>query len=289
VDQFVTVCATSAERRAGTLDDARLGPVFDSLRTHGAAVVLDAVDIDKVDQLRGSMMAELDLAAATAPALGIPGHVQHNPPPRAADLHIEIFANPIAVSVATTMLGPGIHLSLYTGNTMLGGTIQAQPVHWDEPQLWPDLTQAPPAAALIVNIPLVDVTLANGALEVWPGTHLDVRTGGPRTDPFVVPAEWLESRREEVPPVRVPLPKGALLLRDSRMWHRGTTNATAEARPMVALLYTARWFRPYAIDFYADAEPVLKDAGIAVTPRYRESFDHHVWPPDWRLVPRPTD
>ena len=187
------------------------------------------------------------------------------------------------------MLGPGIHLSLYTGNTMLGGTSQAQPVHWDEPQLWPDLTHAPPASSLIVNIPLVDVSLAKGALEVWPGTHLDVRTGGSRPDPFLVPDEWLESRRDEAPPVRVPLPTGALLLRDSRMWHRGTTNTTAEARPMVAMLYTAWWFRPLAIDFHPDAEPTLKASGVSVTARYRESFDHHAWPPNWELIPKPVD
>ena len=235
------------------------------------------------------MMRELDEAAAKPPALGISGHLQHNPPPRAADLDVDIFANPIGTSIARAMLGEGIHLSLYTGNTLVGGTTQPQPVHWDEPQLWAGMTQAPPPASLTVNIPLVDVTVDNGAIELWPGTHVDVRSGDRVHDGLLVPEAWVEARRSDVPPVRVEVPKGALLLRDGRLWHRGTTNTTDEARPMVALVYTAWWFRPYAIDFYPDAEPVLRAAGIRVTPRYREAFDHHVWPPNWDLVPKPSD
>ena len=66
---------------------------------------------------------------------------------------------------------------------------------------------------------------------------------------LLVPEEWLTARRAEAPPVRMPAPKGALLMRDLRMWHRGTTNATAEARPMIALSYQPWWYRPLAIDF----------------------------------------
>ena len=131
--------------------------------------------------------------------------------------------------------------------------------------------------------------MENGALEIWPGTHNDVRSGDRVADGLLVPDEWLEARREDVPPVRVPLSKGSMLLRDGRLWHRGTTNSTAHARPMVAMLYNAWWFRPYPIDFFADAEPVLKASGIGVTARYRDSFDHHVWPPNWELVPKPVD
>jgi ectoine hydroxylase-related dioxygenase (phytanoyl-CoA dioxygenase family) len=87
--------------------------------------------------------------------------------------------------------------------------------------------------------PLVDVEIANGALELWPGTQHDVRSGDRVHDGLLVPDDWLNARRAEVPPVRVPLPKGALLLRDGRLWHRGTTNTTPHARPMVAMVYAA--------------------------------------------------
>jgi hypothetical protein len=286
---FQIIRASAEERRKGELAPEQLAAVLASIGEHGAAVILDAVDLATCDRLRTAMLAELDEAARLPAALDVPGHVQHTPPPRAEHLHAELFANPIATSVCRGLLGRGIHLALYTGNTMLGHTTASQPVHWDEPQLWAGLPQAAPAHSLTINIPLVDVAEENGALELWPGTHLDVRSGARVADGLEVPQEWIDARREEVPPVRVPVPKGALLLRDGRVWHRGTTNSTPDPRPVLALVYSAWWFRALPIDFYPDAQPVLEAAGVRVTARYREDFDHLVWPPDWDLVAKPVD
>src|SRR5262245_37881737 len=228
---FVSIDVTPAERDAGALTPDRHAAVVESIRTHGAAIVTGAVDLAHVDALREAMAVDLDAAARKPFALEVPGHVQHNPPPRARDLYADIIANPIAIAVARTLMGR-VRLSLYTGNTMLPRTTQQQPLHWDEYQLWPALDYAPPVAALAVNIPLVDVGLANGAMEVWPGTHLDVRSIGLFPKSLQVPDEWIEARRVERPPVRVSLAKGALFMRDLRMWHRGTTNSTDAARPM---------------------------------------------------------
>ena len=174
---FLELHATSPEIAAGALAPERHAAVVESIRTHGAAVVTGTVSLDHCDALRASMAEDLDEAARRPLALDVPGHVQHNPPPRARDLHADIIANPIALSVARALMGP-VQLALYTGNTMLPHTTLQQPAHWDVDQLWPGLEQAPPPAALAVNIPLVDVTIENGALEVWPGTHRDVRALG---------------------------------------------------------------------------------------------------------------
>jgi len=285
---FLTLEATADELAAGALAPDRLAAAIESLRTLGAAVILDAVDLDVCDRLLAAMLADLDAAAAKPPSLDIRGHVQHNPPLRAEHLHVEVFANPIALSIVRALLGRNVQLALYTGNTMLPGTTDAQPVHWDEHQLWPGLETAPPAATVTVNIPLVDVTLDNGAIELWPGTHLDPRSGDRMGDGLLVPDSWLEARRAEQPPVRVPVPRGALLLRDGRLWHRGTTNSTDEARPMVAMVYGASWFRPLAIDFDPDARPILESSGLRVLARYRESFDQLEWPPSWDIVAKPV-
>ena len=58
---------------------------------------------------------------------------------------------------------------------------------------------------------------------------------------------------------------------------------------MLAMLYTAWWFRPFVIDFYSDAAPVIEASEVNVMARYRDAFDHHVWPPNWHLVPEPLD
>jgi len=285
---FATVHATPDELAAGKLAPERHVAIVDSIRTHGAAIVVGAVDAAHCDALRASMDEDLAAAAAKPYALEVPGHVQHNPPPRARDLYPDVIANPLALSVARALMGR-VRLSLYTGNTMLPHTTQAQPLHWDEYQLWPGLDAAPPVAALVVNIPLVDVGLENGAMEVWPGTHLDVRSIEMFPKSLLVPNEWIEARRARVPPVHVPLPKGALFLRDLRMWHRGTTNSTGAPRPLLAVSYSPWWYRPLAIDFYSDARPVVEALGVPVTARYRERFDHLAWPPNWDLVPAPVD
>jgi hypothetical protein len=51
----------------------------------------------------------------------------------------------------------------------------------------------------------------------------------------------------------VTMPAGSLLIRDMRMWHRGTPNRSTVARPHLALIYSRFWYRetgypPIAID-----------------------------------------
>lgn len=260
-----------------------LADAIESVRTLGACVIEDAVAPDVCDSLRDAMLATLDEATKGKPAENTPGHVQHNPPLRGEHLHPSVFANADAMAIVKTILGRGPAMTLYTGNTMLGGTTQQQPVHWDEGQLWAGLASASPAHSLTINLPLVDVTEENGAIEVWPGSHLDVRSGGRPS--IHVPEEWLAERES----VRVSSRKGSILLRDGRMWHRGTFNATDDPRPMVAVVYAASWFRPLPIDFHTSAEPVLREAGVRVFARYREELDELRWPPSWELVPASSD
>lgn len=260
-----------------------LAPAIESVRTLGACIIEDAVAPDICDALRAEMLATLPEAAKGKPAENTPGHVQHNPPLRGEHLHPSVFANPDAMAIVGAILGRGPAMTLYTGNTMLGGTTQMQPVHWDEGQLWPAMDAPAPAHSLTINLPLVDVTEANGAIEVWPESHLDVRSGGRPS--IHVPEEWLRGRRS----VRVPSRKGSILLRDGRMWHRGTSNSTPDPRPMIAVVYAASWFRPLPIDFHTSAEPVLQEAGVRVFARYREEFDELRWPPSWELVPASSE
>ena len=37
-------------------------------------------------------------------------------------------------------------------------------------------------------------------------------------------------------------PKGSLIIRDVRMWHRGTPNVSNEIRPNMALIYGRSWW-----------------------------------------------
>jgi hypothetical protein len=41
------------------------------------------------------------------------------------------------------------------------------------------------------------------------------------------------------------MPAGSLLLRDMRMWHRGTPNRSDEVRPNLALIYSRPWLKTH--------------------------------------------
>jgi hypothetical protein len=79
---------------------------------------------------------------------------------------------------------------------------------------------------MIVNVAVVDTDVENGAMEVVPGTHKRFY----RYTRFV-----LERRHRDA--VRVPMNRGDVLIRSSNVWHRGMTNRTSIARPMLAMTW----------------------------------------------------
>ncbi|HKQ98141.1 MAG TPA: phytanoyl-CoA dioxygenase family protein [Candidatus Polarisedimenticolia bacterium] len=77
------------------------------------------------------------------------------------------------------------------------------------------------------NIPLVDFTWSNGAIELLPGSHL-------------LPHGFWDGkdiRTIQVYPIRPELRRGDALLRDSATLHRGTPNLEDVPRPMLDQTY----------------------------------------------------
>ena len=91
-----------------------------------------------------------------------------------------------------------------------------------------------PITGLVVNYPLVNVTEQNGPLEAWPNTHLT-------PEKFYAGAHVQEAAKY-LTPVRMLMPKGSVLIRDVRLWHRGTPNVSNEIRPNMALIYGRSWW-----------------------------------------------
>ncbi len=56
-----------------------------------------------------------------------------------------------------------------------------------------------------------------------------------------VPEDAVEERRTIAPPVRGITKKGAVLIRDMRVWHRGTPNTSAETRFMIGMIHSVPW------------------------------------------------
>ena len=77
---------------------------------------------------------------------------------------------------------------------------------------------------MIVNVAVVDTDLVNGAIDVLPGTHKR----------FYKFWRYAMERRYQTT-TRLPLSQGDVLVRTSRLWHRGMPNNSQAPRPMLAV------------------------------------------------------
>ena len=142
-----------------------------------------------------------------------------------------VIENPIALSIIDQLVGPDCVCHYFASDTALPGS-DYQNVHADIGLLFPETPLSLPSYSVVLNIPLVDHREDNGPIEIWPGgTHL--MPGG-------VDMQELSKTMHSQPCL---MPAGSLLIRDMRMWHRGTPNRSPEARPNLALIYSRPWLK----------------------------------------------
>ena len=162
-----------------------------------------------------------------------------------------VLANPLALEVITALLGDDITCSYYSSDTAMPGS-EYQPAHRDGNELFPGLPVTLPPYMYEINVPLVDFREDNGPVEVWPRTHLVsslelVDKGGLLRPALEERASDIQRYAEQLRPEPVLMPAGSLLLRDPRMWHRGSPNRSSEPRPMLAIAYNRPWYRFNAV------------------------------------------
>lgn len=236
------ITPTAAERAAGRFGTAAVQRAAAALQADGFVVINDVVAHTHLDLLRERMTCDLEKVRAlpVVPHNFVWGNIQQGPPPDAGLVFRDVLANPFVCQVTHAVLGDGAFNDCLTGNTNVPGS-GLQPVHVDEGQLWPRLGAAHPPARLVVNVPLSETTAENGAIELWPGTHLDTRVVIGNS--IRVPEECLPARRAVRAPLLGATSKGAVLIRDMRLWHRGTPNRSAETRFMIAMIHSVAWYR----------------------------------------------
>ncbi len=236
------ITPSAAEHAAGRFEAAAVQHAIAALRKDGFLVINDIVEHDHLDRLQERMTGDLDTIRAlpAVPHNFVWGNIQQNPPPDAGLVFRDVVANPFVCQVTRELLGPGAFNDYLSGNTNIPGS-GLQPVHVDDGQLWPDLQVAHPPARLVVNVALGDTTAENGAIELWPGTHLD--TSMAIGNDTKVPKEQVAARRAVRGPVQGSTSKGSMLIRDMRLWHRGTPNRSAGTRFMIAMIHSVAWYR----------------------------------------------
>jgi hypothetical protein len=235
------VQVTEAEVSAGRLTPQNLEQAITSLYHDGLVVISDVVPHKELDHLNAKMIEDaryLQALGDKGPYNYNKGNLQQDPPPIPAYFSKDIFLNPIATQVTSTMLGPWPKWTFCSGNTAVKCLDpQRQPVHSDADFAHPDIP-----FALVVNVPLIGFTPENGSTEIWLGTHdkehagLHVQEGqhGERASGRIK-QELLEKRRTERGPAQPSIAKGSIIIRDLRLWHAGMPNLTEDVRVMLAM------------------------------------------------------
>lgn len=265
---------TPAELQSGQMTPDHLNAAVQAIRNDGFVVLNDVIDPAHITALRTRMLEDLKrlLSRTDAPFNWTRTNIQQDPPPFPPYLFKDVLFNTMAVAVTRAVLGAGLKNTYYSGNTALPGDFR-QPVHPDMAQLWPNLTSAPPPHALIVNVPVVDMSVENGSTELWPGTHLDTRIIVQRGE-IEVPQEWVEARRAEVPPIQPTVRSGSILIRDGRLWHRGMPNHTDAPRPMIAMIHVISWWQQSPIRFPKGTESFFEHPDLATNAIFVDEVDY---------------
>lgn len=265
---MIRISLSDAEKAAGRLDEENLAAAMAAIADDGVVVLQQAVPHGPLDKLRVRMDADTrELQAFHAAHSGnprTPGQLQQGPPPTVDFVFPEVSANPFAIQLSKAVLGEHCYLNFYNGNTNCPGS-EYQQVHWDNPHLWPNNPVASPTYSLVINISPSDCTLQNGAVEVWPGTHM---INAACDDNNILP-QVLEMRRKVCPPIQAETQKGDILIRDARLWHRGVPNYSDRPRHMIAFVYIAGWHRRVrTIPFQKGCEKIFENVDFDFNAEY---------------------
>ncbi len=232
---------SKAERCSGTLTDSNLKAAVKILRECGFLVMEDAISREWIKATRAACDDELNLymerVTPEKRALMERTHVAMFPPVCSPFMDAVAIENPFAVQVSEALIGKDFFCTFYNTNTQWPHSGMQQ-VHRDFDHLFPGHPVALPIVQVIVNIPLIDFTIENGATEVWPGSHLIVDENSEH-------AAAIEDRAAELPSVRTTVPAGSIILRDMRTWHRGMPNRTNDIRTMLAMIYNRSFLNAF--------------------------------------------
>jgi hypothetical protein len=210
------------------------------LESLGYTILKSCVDVKTINQTRREIMAEYE-SAYPFPFRGGGqwfGHLNYVPSPLNQVIQQVIF-HPRVENLLRHALEKDYKILGVGGNVNLPGSL-CQPAHVDE---WRG------SEFLILNVPLEDVTEYNGSTEAWSRTHCENLT-----------ASYFNAASR--PSVRLNAAPGDVIVRHSKLWHRGTPNKSADVRIMLAILVSRSDQMPPPFITSKEEEKTLNDLGI---------------------------
>ena len=198
----------------------------------GYLVVKGAVPKQDLARLNAKLAAEFDRAKSTDLFSGgglISGHLNCFPGEEARFAYQSIAERGI-VELIRELLPKPFEVPNVGCNLNLPGSV-AQHYHMDGWYL---------GDFIIANVAVVDTNLVNGAIDLLPGTHKKF-----------YPYWRFALERAARLTTRLSMQQGDVLVRTSRLWHRGMPNLSAAPRPMVAFTFADPGGKPAPDPFKA--------------------------------------
>jgi ectoine hydroxylase-related dioxygenase (phytanoyl-CoA dioxygenase family) len=232
---------SAEEKKNGKLNPDTLALAVSQVKLNGVVVFEDMLPADLVDEMNTTFLNILDDTVKNNPeATEIntttfrTNRVRMDLPFQEPFINPQVIENSFALQIIDQILGEDHRCFYLSVDAPLEGS-QYQAVHGDYFPFFPESSLSLPVTGLVVNFPLVDVTENNGPMEAWPGgSHL--------TPENLFKMEDIGKAAEQLTPVKMTMPKGSMIVRDIRMWHRGTPNNSTQVRPNVALIYGRSWW-----------------------------------------------
>ncbi|KAI8623264.1 hypothetical protein F5Y19DRAFT_481887 [Xylariaceae sp. FL1651] len=264
-----TIRPSQTEIKNFKLNDQNLEIAVRSVHQDGLVVIEDIIPHAYLDRLNTKMVEDafiLQARGEDGPFNYNIGNLQQDPPPWAEYFIPSILTNRIATQVTSSVLGPRPKWKFCSGNSAMpplpGKSPSRQPVHSDA-----DFAHPVHPFALVVNVPLVEMTPRNGSTEIWLGTHsgaggIDTQEGahGDRASGRIKTDRLEEWKAVHGGPCQPTIKKGSIVIRDLRLWHAGMPNTTEKVRVMLAMIHFANWYRnPMRLEFADDIKPLLKE------------------------------
>lgn len=253
------------------------------IRRYGFVILRDAVPRHVLEPLRKRMDQDTEELLAYCETIGgnprEKGHLQQGPPPTREYVFEEVAMNSFVGRVCSELLGPNPKLTFYNGNTNYPGSVR-QALHMDGVHHNKAPEDPLPTASVVVNFCPCDANESNGAVELWPGSHL-VR---PESERNYVPESQEEARRNVEPPISANTELGDVLIRDVRVWHRGVPNRSSRPRHMIALIVSRSDVHPNRrLQFENGCERVLEGHEVQSNAEYVTSVADYLLGPTRRI------
>ncbi|MCY4095495.1 MAG: phytanoyl-CoA dioxygenase family protein [Gammaproteobacteria bacterium] len=250
-----------------------------ALRKWGFVIVEEAVASEPLKVLRERMDRDTEELLTYCESIGGNprelGHLQQGPPVSKDYVFADIAMNRFVNRICNRLYEHRPRLTFYNGNTNCPGST-TQRLHMDGRHATLEPDPVSPISSVVVDIPPGPMNKGNGAIEIWPGSHL-VRPpeGGPS-----VPAELEAHRRAIEGPIQAETRVGDVLIRDTRLWHRGVPNQSSRPRHMIALIVSdGRLPVRGKLDFQVGCEDALEGHTVDSNANYTDlSIDYLIAP-----------